>query len=492
MRNKLWGGFSTLFFIPLTVFILTGCGGDDPSATKISGVIQLGLVNGATVTVYKVNEDGSVGASIASTTSGSDGAYSFTEAQIGSYDGPAVIEATGGSYTNEADGSTVAIASTEKYRTILEGLSASELASYNGQFPITPLSNIMTERTLESHQPGFTWAAAVLAAKTEVEDAYGVSPFVMPYSPNTSVPNVSDDRAKVMTLIAGMSEAAASAGVTPGVYYKALQQDFLDGDCDGAYGGTTVTYASNSSAMSTTPLTQINTGMNNWDRLPPGISSVSTLPVIAITSAFTAAPENKFDDIKGYFAERNLYDPKYSKYLDPDRAEYTPTIDSHNGAAYDATKDFCNPSGANDSSRCPTHASFNNSSFISWRDTQSMGTYDPKTAIYTNPAGTVYTPAPGGQYINPAGAPVPPPNTSITGTAYTGSYTPGTACAMGTYYNYTTGQCVSGGSTCTPPAWYDPVTLGCKTAHRQLGLKERIYLASMQFLNFFSKLIAWK
>lgn len=86
--------------------LLTACGGGDtpaaaPASTTVSGDVVKGPVNGATVTFKR--PDGSV---IGTTTTDASGHYSLAIA----YTGDVVIEASGGSYTDEASGSATPLA----------------------------------------------------------------------------------------------------------------------------------------------------------------------------------------------------------------------------------------------------------------------------------------------------------------------------------------------------------------------------------------------
>ena len=92
-----------LSFLALAFLFFTACG-DDGANNSISGVVSKGPVSGATVTVYAVNPDGSLGAELASAVTDTDGSYSLT---IGSYSGSVVVKATGGTYVDEATGAVV-------------------------------------------------------------------------------------------------------------------------------------------------------------------------------------------------------------------------------------------------------------------------------------------------------------------------------------------------------------------------------------------------
>uniref|UniRef100_UPI00356AAF22 hypothetical protein n=1 Tax=Hydrogenophaga sp. TaxID=1904254 RepID=UPI00356AAF22 len=88
------------------VGLIAACGGGGSSVTtSVSGAIVKGPVNGATVTFKR--PDGSV---IATTTTNSTGAYSLAL----SYSGDLVIEASGGTYLDEATGTTTTLATPMK------------------------------------------------------------------------------------------------------------------------------------------------------------------------------------------------------------------------------------------------------------------------------------------------------------------------------------------------------------------------------------------
>lgn len=83
------------------LFILSACGGGSSSSssgssTTISGSVVKGNVSGATVTI----KNAATGAAIVTTTTDSSGAYSVSV----SFNGDVIVEATGGTYTDEATG----------------------------------------------------------------------------------------------------------------------------------------------------------------------------------------------------------------------------------------------------------------------------------------------------------------------------------------------------------------------------------------------------
>lgn len=78
-------------------------GGSGGSSNGLSGLISAGPISGATVSVYALNPNGTRGALLGSAISDGSGNYSVN---VSANAGPVVIEAVGGSYNEEADGSS--------------------------------------------------------------------------------------------------------------------------------------------------------------------------------------------------------------------------------------------------------------------------------------------------------------------------------------------------------------------------------------------------
>jgi hypothetical protein len=93
----------------LTAVIIGGCGGGGggsaaSTATTVSGVVSKGPVTGATVVAYAIT-GGAKGAEVGRfTPTLAGGSYSIN---IGAYTGPVLLESTGGTYTDEATGTTL-------------------------------------------------------------------------------------------------------------------------------------------------------------------------------------------------------------------------------------------------------------------------------------------------------------------------------------------------------------------------------------------------
>jgi len=134
-----------LISMVVLAFALAACssgsssgGGVTYTPGSVGGVAALGLVNGGTVTAYKI-VSGEKGASLGTATTDEDGNYSIN---IGSYSGAVLLEITGGTYIDEATGNEV-----EFIGTLRAAVSA---ASGDVSVAVTPL----TELAVRKAEPG--------------------------------------------------------------------------------------------------------------------------------------------------------------------------------------------------------------------------------------------------------------------------------------------------------------------------------------------------
>lgn len=92
----------------LAAVLITGCGEKEKKETQqatstLSGVASKGPIDNGTVKVYALNANGSTGSLLGTASTGTEGSYSVN---IGTYSGSVLVEVTGGTYTDEATGTT--------------------------------------------------------------------------------------------------------------------------------------------------------------------------------------------------------------------------------------------------------------------------------------------------------------------------------------------------------------------------------------------------
>ncbi len=140
---KAFNKISMAIFCFAFFFALTGCSRKDTSspgpgpATLLSGVASKGLISGATITVYALDSSGTQGSVLATTITDTNGAYSVN---LGSYTGNVLVVASGGSYIDEATGSTVTGVNVPVLRTAVPNVSATATAA------VTPLTEIAVRK----------------------------------------------------------------------------------------------------------------------------------------------------------------------------------------------------------------------------------------------------------------------------------------------------------------------------------------------------------
>lgn len=133
-----------LVLLLCVLLFLAGCGGGGGGGSTsaiVSGVASKGIIRNGTIRIYPLNADGSKGALLLATTTDNSGAYS---ADIGSYRGPLLVEASG-SYTDEATGATIEIPITAPLRAAMTAQSGNLAVSVT---PLTELSVRKSENPL--------------------------------------------------------------------------------------------------------------------------------------------------------------------------------------------------------------------------------------------------------------------------------------------------------------------------------------------------------
>lgn len=154
----------------IATLVLAGCGGGGgavaPTSSLVTGVASKGPLNGSTVCAFAIT-GGVKGASLGACAAGIvNGKYSI---DLGSYTGPVLFEATGGTYVDEATGATVALAA--PLHSMLGGTTGGKTTA-----AITPLTELAYQDAI-SIASGLT-AARISAAIAKVQTFFGVADIV--------------------------------------------------------------------------------------------------------------------------------------------------------------------------------------------------------------------------------------------------------------------------------------------------------------------------
>ncbi|MBI3605141.1 MAG: hypothetical protein HY202_03825 [Nitrospirae bacterium] len=237
--------FHKLFLlIPLTLFLLAGCGKNSSSnapdlAVQIEGHAIDSLVQGGTVTAYDFN-NGQKGAVLGSAQTDMQGLYSLT---VKSYSGLVYLELRGGTYVDEATGTVTSL----KPDQFLSTLKYVEGGKDIGSLMITPLTTIAASLAQARISSGKSIFTAIDEANNDITHLFGVNILTTyPLSLTGGAASFSDS-AQYGLILAGLSQMAAQISefnnVPPGNIYTSIKLadtmaiDASDGILDGKQNG---------------------------------------------------------------------------------------------------------------------------------------------------------------------------------------------------------------------------------------------------------------
>jgi hypothetical protein len=204
--------------------------------TNLNGMVVMGPVEGATVWVYVLNDDGTRGDLITSTTTDADGKYTFDE----EITGPVAIVVTGGTYVDEATGDTVVIPDGIELMTLL--------AESKGRTSVgvTALTTIASARASANASIGL--AKAIEASNKDVAVMFGldgvdivtVTPDDLTDENAADVVDVDSDETGHGLIIAAFTQMGKDSGYTAKELLDLLENfadDYSDGTLDGRKNG---------------------------------------------------------------------------------------------------------------------------------------------------------------------------------------------------------------------------------------------------------------
>jgi hypothetical protein len=203
----------------------------------VSGTVVKGPVSGATVTAYAVT-NGTMGAQVGGGTTDSMGNFSIS---IGSYSGPMMLQASGGTYNDEATGTTMTMQSGDVMTSSIPSAAA---GATNTGIQMTPITTMAHSRV--HHMTGGITDANIVAANAAMGAYFSVSDILhtMPMDPAVagSGAGATQDAKNYGMAIAAMSQYAktivmpSSSGMV-----TAMANDASDGVMDGKMAGSSIT-----------------------------------------------------------------------------------------------------------------------------------------------------------------------------------------------------------------------------------------------------------
>lgn len=195
-----------LTFSLIVASTIWGCGGGGggtpaPPATVVSGVAAKGLINGGTVNVFAVDQNGAIGTvPIGTGSTDSKGSYNVS---IGSYSGSILVRVTGGTYQDEsASPSASPVPLPMPLRAAVAGVSG------NVSVSVTPLTELAVQKAASTSLT----PAAITSANTLVSGLFKVDNIIStkPVAPTTTgFTGASQAQKDYTLLLAGISQLAS-------------------------------------------------------------------------------------------------------------------------------------------------------------------------------------------------------------------------------------------------------------------------------------------
>lgn len=279
-----------IFLATISLSLLAACGGGGGSGSSapvsgaISGTVTKGPMRNATVVAYGIN-GGQTGAQIATVNTDVNGNFTMS---VGSYAGPVLLQVSGGSYTDEATGTSMAMAPGDVMTAAMPTIAAGATTSGVQVTPVTAMAQAMANR-----MAGGMTDANIAAANTAMGNYFAVADIlhVPPMNPLVTGSGVSagqDARNYGMTL-AAMSKYAESQGMaSSSAMVTALMNDAADGMMDGKSGTASVPMGGMAGAMmlpTTAGTSGMGAAMNTFMGSTQNKSGVTTATLMGMLNA---------------------------------------------------------------------------------------------------------------------------------------------------------------------------------------------------------------
>ncbi len=225
--------------------LTTACGGGGSSYASnvgsggtgfVSGVVTKGPLGNASVTAYSIS-GGQMGATIGSTMTDANGNFSMG---IGSYAGPVMLQVSGGSYKDEATGTTMSMAQGDVMTAIMPTVAAN---SNTAGIQVTPVTGMA--QTLAQTMVGGMTDANIASANAAMGNYFSISDVlhVAPMNPlvSGSGTGASQDARNYGMTLAAVSQYAKNFNMAVSTaMVTAFMNDASDGMMDGRKGNAPV------------------------------------------------------------------------------------------------------------------------------------------------------------------------------------------------------------------------------------------------------------
>jgi len=274
----------------------TACGGGGSSidvgsgGTGISGAVTKGPLANATVIAYGI-AGGQPGAQIGSTTTDGNGNYSMT---LGAYSGPVMLQASGGSYKDEATGSVLPMAPGDVMAAVIPSVASGATVTGTQITPITSMAQARAQQMAGSMtESNIAAANAAMGNYFSIGDILHVQP-MNPLVPGSGSSASPDARNYGMTL-AAMSQYAKSLNMAnTSALVTSMMSDASDGMMDGKKGSSPISMSMGgmmgTAMMAPTAGTSgLATAMTNFVMSPANMSGLTTTDVAPLVQKMSGS-----------------------------------------------------------------------------------------------------------------------------------------------------------------------------------------------------------
>ena len=281
--------------IAMTLLMATACGGGGgidvgSGGTGISGSVIKGPTANATVIAYAVTA-GQPDAKIGSATTDGNGNYSMT---LGAYSGPVMLQASAGTYRDEATGALMTMASGDVMTAVLPSVATGATVSGVQVTPVTSMA-----QTRAQQMTGGMTESNIAAANTAMGNYFSVSDILHVQPMNPLVPgsggNAGPDARNYGMTLAAMSQYAKSINMAnTSAMVTAMMSDASDGMMDGKKGSNPISMTMGgmmgTSMMAPTAGTSgLATAMTNFVMSPANMSGLTATDVAPLVQKVSSS-----------------------------------------------------------------------------------------------------------------------------------------------------------------------------------------------------------
>ncbi len=284
--NALRKWFTVLAVLSMLALIFAGCGGGGSSNSapidskiQLSGTAADAILSGATISVYALDAGGSIGKLLGTATTNANGEYSI---DIVAYSGNVMVEASGGTYTDDATG--MGKTNSLTFHAAMTGVTKSLKVA------VTPLTEIAVQKA------GTLTTANIYSANTVVSNMVGGGTNIISTMPANVLASSSSGTAEknyglALAAISQMVSSGTATSVSGAI--TSIVNDLSDNKLDttgaaiSAALATFITSGSNQSGLNTTTA--------------PVVASITSATSNTISATIQSGTYHHIDQSVGFF-----------------------------------------------------------------------------------------------------------------------------------------------------------------------------------------------